>query len=52
MTYSAGNIDLFAFDRNTDPNGMPVGKPGSDESVKDVINKMSLQVSYCWRSMP
>ncbi len=42
-TYSSGgNIDLFAFN-STEEGGMPVGKPGSDESVKDALSKVALQ---------
>jgi len=41
-TYSCGDVDLFAFN-TMEKGGMPVGKPGSDESVKDVLSKVALQ---------
>ena len=42
MTYTGAGVDLLAFEKK-DPTGLPVGKPGSDESVRDIINQVSLQ---------
>ena len=41
-TYCSADVDLFAFN-STEKGGMPVGKPGSEESVKDALSKQALQ---------